>query len=91
MLKLGKANLEIFSDTLIECARNDKDLIVVTSDSRGSGKLVPFAEKFPDLPIIEEGRLNPPGPYWTRHVATESARPLELVSEGADTGAERAA
>jgi len=43
----GKANLEIFSETLQQLAANDRDIIVVTSDSRGSGKLVPFGQKFP--------------------------------------------
>ena len=53
-LKLGKANLEVFSETLIELAKKDKDIVVVTSDSRGSGKLVPFGEQFPEQ-IIEIG------------------------------------
>ena len=52
--KPGKANLEVFSETLMELAKKDKDIIVVTSDSRGSGKLVPFGEKFPDQ-IVEVG------------------------------------
>lgn len=50
----GQANLEVFSATLQKLAQSDKDIIVVTSDSRGSGKLVPFAEKFPRQ-IIEIG------------------------------------
>ncbi len=33
---------------MIELARTDKDILVVTSDSRGSGKLVPFADVYPD-------------------------------------------
>jgi transketolase len=53
-MELGKANLEVFSETLIDLAKNDKDIIVVTSDSRGSGKLVPFGEQFPDQ-IVEVG------------------------------------
>lgn len=43
----GTANLEVFSVTLQDLAKNDRDIIVVTSDSRGSGKLVPFGQKFP--------------------------------------------
>ncbi len=50
----GKANLEVFSATLQELAASDKDVIVVTSDSRGSGKLVPFGQKFPKQ-IVEIG------------------------------------
>ena len=43
----AKANLDVFSGTLQELAEHDKDIIVVTSDSRGSGKLGPFGQKFP--------------------------------------------
>jgi len=45
--KTGRANLEVFSETLQQLAKDDRDIIVVTSDSRGSGKLVPFGQKFP--------------------------------------------
>ncbi|MCK4853227.1 MAG: transketolase family protein [Bacteroidales bacterium] len=51
---MGKANLEVLSETLQGLAGNDRDILVVTSDSRGSGKLVPFGERFPDQ-IIETG------------------------------------
>lgn len=50
----GKANLEVFSETLQKLAEQDRDIIVVTSDSRGSGKLVPFADRFPRQ-LIEVG------------------------------------
>ena len=49
-----RANLEVFSGTLQHLAQTDRDIIVVTSDSRGSGKLVPFGQKFPEQ-IIEVG------------------------------------
>lgn len=49
-----QANLEVFSSTLQQLAEQDRDLIVVTSDSRGSGKLVPFGLKFPEQ-IVEVG------------------------------------
>lgn len=49
-----KANLEIFSDTLQELAADDKDIVAVTSDSRGSGKLTPFGKKFPSQ-MVEVG------------------------------------
>lgn len=49
-----RANLEVFSATLQQLAAEDRDIIVVTSDSRGSGKLVPFGKKFPDQ-IVEVG------------------------------------
>src|SRR5690606_14499416 len=52
--KMGKANLEVFSETLQEIAETNRDLLVVTSDSRGSGKLVPFAQRFPDQ-LVEVG------------------------------------
>jgi transketolase len=50
----GKANLEIFSETLTRLAENNQNILVVTSDSRGSGKLGPFAEKFPEQ-MVEVG------------------------------------
>lgn len=53
-LKMGKANLDVFSDTLIELGQDDKRILAVTSDSRGSGKLVPFADKYPEQ-IVEVG------------------------------------
>lgn len=53
-LLMGQANLEVYCNTLVELATNDTGVLAVTSDSRGSGKLVPFAEKFPDQ-IIEVG------------------------------------
>jgi transketolase len=49
-----KANLEIFSETLQRLATDDKQIIAVTSDSRGSGKLVPFGQKFPEQ-MVEVG------------------------------------
>lgn len=49
-----KANLEIFSETLQQLAASDRNILAVTSDSRGSGKLVPYGKKFPEQ-IIEVG------------------------------------
>jgi len=49
-----KANLEIFSETLQRLASGDRNIIAVTSDSRGSGKLVPFGKKFPEQ-MVEVG------------------------------------
>ncbi len=43
-----KANLEVFSATVQLLAETDRDIIVVTSDSRGSGKLAPFGKRFPE-------------------------------------------
>ena len=51
---IQKANLEIFAETLLELAKKDKDIVVVTSDSRGSGKLTKFGKELPDQ-IIEVG------------------------------------
>ncbi len=52
--ELGKANLEVFSETLLSLARQNKNIFAVTSDSQGSGRLVPFAAGVPDQ-IIEVG------------------------------------
>jgi len=49
-----KANLEIFSETLQRLAADDRNIIAVTSDSRGSGKLVPYGKKFPEQ-MVEVG------------------------------------
>ena len=51
---VGKANLEIFAETLLTLAREDRDILVVTGDSRGSGKLVPFGKALPEQ-IVEVG------------------------------------
>ena len=48
------ANLEVFAATLLELAREDSDLLVVTSDSRGSAKLASFAKAAPGQ-IVEVG------------------------------------
>ena len=51
---VGRANLEVFADTLLALARRDPSIVIVTSDSRGSGKLVPFGQALPDQ-LIEMG------------------------------------
>jgi transketolase len=53
-LKPGRPNLEVFADTLLELARKDRQVLAVTSDSRGSGKLGPFGNALPDQ-IVEVG------------------------------------
>jgi transketolase len=53
-LSMGNTNLDVFAQTLMEQAEHDRDILVVTSDSRGSGRVTPFAEKFPEQ-IVEIG------------------------------------
>lgn len=53
-LRQGRANLEQFAATLEELATADRDVVAVTSDSRGSGKLVPFGQRLPQQ-LIEVG------------------------------------
>jgi len=53
-VELGKANLEVFAETLLALARDNRDVLVVTSDSRGSGKLTAFAAALPEQ-IVEVG------------------------------------
>jgi transketolase len=53
-LVAGRANLEEFADTLLGLAQADGNVMVLTSDSRGSGKLVPFGQALPEQ-IIEMG------------------------------------
>ena len=58
MMQQGKPNLEEFAATLYALAEIDPGLMVVTSDSRGSGKLVPFStalpERFVEVGIAEQ-------------------------------------
>lgn len=53
-LRMGRANLEEFADTLLALAKDDRNVVVVTSDSRGSGKLGPFGKALPQQ-IVEVG------------------------------------
>lgn len=49
-----RPNQEVFAETLLEAARRDPTILVVTSDSRGSARLVEFANELPDR-IVEVG------------------------------------
>ena len=53
-LKMGRANLEEFAATLEELAKANPNIIAVTSDSRGSGKLAPFGKALPKQ-LVEVG------------------------------------
>jgi transketolase len=53
-LKMGRANLEEFAATLADLARADRNIVAVTSDSRGSGKLAPFGQELPGQ-LVEVG------------------------------------
>ena len=53
-LKMGRANLDEFAVTLEELARANSNIVAVTSDSRGSGKLAPFGKALPKQ-IVEVG------------------------------------
>lgn len=48
------ANRAVMCDVLIEAAKDNKDLLVLTSDSRGSASLVDFAKAYPEQ-IVETG------------------------------------
>ncbi|MBD2867012.1 transketolase family protein [Paenibacillus arenilitoris] len=47
-------NRQIICETLLELARNDRDIMVLASDSRGSAAMAPFAKAFPDQ-FVEVG------------------------------------
>lgn len=47
-------NRQAICDVLVENAVNDKDIVVLCSDSKGSGSMTNFAEKFPEQ-FIELG------------------------------------
>jgi transketolase len=53
-LNLQRANLDEFSATLVRLATANRQILAVTSDSRGSGKLIPFGAALPDQ-IVELG------------------------------------
>jgi transketolase len=53
-LKMGRANLDEFAATLEELAKANPNIVAVTSDSRGSGKLAPFGKALPKQ-IVEVG------------------------------------
>ena len=52
---MGKiANKQVICDTLMVGAKDDKDIIVLCSDSRGSGSMTAFADNFPEQ-FVEVG------------------------------------
>ncbi len=53
-MTMGLPNVEEFANTLTDLARADRNIIVVTSDSRGSGKLTQFGRALPGQ-IVEVG------------------------------------
>jgi transketolase len=53
-LKMGWANLDQFAGMLTSVAFDHPNLLVLTSDSRGSGKLAPFAHTLPGR-LVEVG------------------------------------
>jgi transketolase len=53
-LAVGRPNLEAFADTLLVLASENHNILAVTSDSRGSGKLGPFGQALPQQ-IVEVG------------------------------------
>lgn len=53
-LKMGRANLDEFAAMLEELAKANPNILAVTSDSRGSGKLAPYGKALPKQ-IVEVG------------------------------------
>lgn len=53
-INADRPNQDVFSETLELLASNDRNIIAVTSDSRGSGKLVNFGKRYPGQ-IVEVG------------------------------------
>lgn len=50
----GLSNQQVFSDSLLAHAKEDRSIFIVTSDSRGSGKLVEFGKQLPQQ-VVEIG------------------------------------
>ena len=47
-------NRQAICEVLMERAKEDKDIVVLCSDSRGSASMTPFAERFPEQ-FVEVG------------------------------------
>ena len=47
-------NRQVVSDTLLKFGKNDREILVLTSDSRGSASMVQFGEELPEQ-IVEVG------------------------------------
>lgn len=48
------ANKQVICQVLMEAARNDRDIVALCSDSRGSASFAPFADTFPEQ-FVETG------------------------------------
>lgn len=48
------ANRQVICDTLLELAKEDRDIMVLASDSRGSAAMAPFANTYPEQ-FVEVG------------------------------------
>jgi transketolase len=53
-LTMGRSNLEVFAEVLLDLAKKDPQIMAATSDSRGSGKLGAFGKQLPNQ-LIEVG------------------------------------
>lgn len=53
-LTMGKTNLDHMASVLLAKAEHDKDILLVTSDSRGSGRVTEFGKRFPTQ-LVEVG------------------------------------
>ena len=51
---MGIANKQVICDVLMDLAQKDKDVMVLCSDSRGSGSMAPFADAYPEQ-FVETG------------------------------------
>ena len=51
---MAEANKQVICQVLMEAAKNDKDVVVLCSDSRGSGSMTDFANAYPEQ-FVEVG------------------------------------
>ena len=51
---MAKSNRQVICEVLMEKAAEDRDIVVLCSDSRGSASLAPFAKEFPEQ-FVEMG------------------------------------
>ena len=53
-MEMGRPNLAVFAETMLEIANNNSDLTIVTGDSRGSARLKKFCTTLPEK-VVEVG------------------------------------
>lgn len=70
-------NRQVICDTLLELAKDDRDIMVLASDSRGSAAMAPFANTFPEQ-FVEVGIAEQNIVGMSAGLAHSGKKPLSL-------------